>query len=161
MSSAFKTLTRSCLAVVLVANASALGAQTRSGASVAPSSQDEKRLARFESQVDELYKLLQIPGVSAAIVKDQKLLWARGFGFADLEKRIPAAPDTVYSIASLTKTFAATLVMQLVEQGKLDLDEPISRYSSDFKDDSVKIKQYPKSAVHAYRLPPTAASGDW
>ena len=140
MSSAFKTLTRSCLAVVLVANASAVGAQERSGASVEPSSHDEKRLARFERQVDELYKLLQIPGVSAAIVKDQKLLWAKGFGFADLEKRIPAAPDTVYSIASLTKPFAATLVMQLVEQGKLDLDEPISHYSSDFKDDSVKIK---------------------
>ena len=140
MSSAFKTLTRSCLAVVLVANASALGAQPRSGTRVERSSPNETRVARFEKQVDELYKLLQIPGISAAIVKDQKLLWAKGFGFADLEKRIPATPDTVYSIASLTKPFAATLVMRLVEQGKLDLDEPISHYSTDFKDDSVKIK---------------------
>ena len=45
-----------------------------------------------------------------------------------------------YSIASLTKTFAATLVMQFVEQGKLDLDEPMSHYSTDFKNDSVKVK---------------------
>jgi CubicO group peptidase (beta-lactamase class C family) len=140
MERAFKALAISCLVVVVVADASAVGAQKRSGATVEPSSQDEKRLARFERQVDELRKLLQIPGVSVAIVKDQKLLWAKGLGFADLEKRVPATPDTVYSIASLTKLFAATLVMRLVEQGKLDLDEPVSHYSSDFKDDAVKIK---------------------
>ena len=104
------------------------------------SSQDEKRLERFEKQVDDLRTLLGIPGMSAAVIKDQKLIWARGFGFADLEHRIPATPDTVFHLASLTKTFAATLIMQLLEQGKLDLDEPMSHYSSDFKNDSVKIK---------------------
>src|SRR5688572_27367073 len=78
--------------------------------------------------------------MSAAIIKDQKVLWAKGFGFADLEKKIPATPDTLYHLASITKTFGATLIMQLVEQGKLSLDEPISRYSPDFKDDSVNIK---------------------
>jgi CubicO group peptidase (beta-lactamase class C family) len=78
--------------------------------------------------------------MSAVIVKDQNVLWARGFGFADLEKRIPATPDTVYYIASLTKTFATTALMQLVEQGKLDLDEPMSNYSDEFKDDKVKVK---------------------
>jgi CubicO group peptidase (beta-lactamase class C family) len=100
----------------------------------------EKRLARFESQVNELRKLLKIPGMSAVIVKDQEVLWAKGFGFADLEKQVPATPETLYHIASLTKTYAATLIMQLVEQGKLDLDEPMSHYSSDFADDSVRIK---------------------
>jgi CubicO group peptidase (beta-lactamase class C family) len=104
------------------------------------SSQDKKRLERFEKQVDDLRTLLKIPGMSAVIIKDQKVLWAKGFGFADLENRIAATPDTVYHLASITKTFAATLIMQLVEQGKLNLDEPMSRYSSDFKDDSVKIK---------------------
>ena len=78
--------------------------------------------------------------MSAAIIKDQKVVWAKGFGFADAESRVPATPDTVYHIASFTKPFAATLVMQLVEQGKLDLDEPVSHYSSAFKDDSVRIK---------------------
>ncbi len=100
----------------------------------------EKRLARFESQADELRKLLKIPGMSAVILKDQKVIWAKGFGYADAEKQVPATPDTLYHIASLTKTFAATLLMQLVEQGKLDLNEPMSHYSADFKDDSVKIK---------------------
>ncbi|HKO97388.1 MAG TPA: serine hydrolase [Pyrinomonadaceae bacterium] len=100
----------------------------------------EKRIERFEKQVEELRRLLKIPGMSAVVVKDQKVLWADGFGFADLDKQIPATPDTLYHVASLTKTFAATLILQLVEQGKLDLNEPMSRYSEDFKDDSVKIK---------------------
>jgi CubicO group peptidase (beta-lactamase class C family) len=98
------------------------------------------RLAQFEQDVDELRNRLMIPGLSVAVVQDQRLAWARGFGFADLENRVPATPDTLYSIASLTKTFAATLVMQLVERGQLDLDEPASHYSADFKDDTVRIK---------------------
>ena len=104
------------------------------------SSQDKKRLERFEKQADDLRDLLKIPGMSAAIIKDQKVVWAKGFGVADVENRISATPDTLYHLASITKTFGATLIMQLVEQGKLDLDEPMSRYSSDFKDDSVRIK---------------------
>ena len=105
-----------------------------------PSSLDKKGLERFEEQVDDFRAQLRIPGISAVIIRDQETLWAKGFGFADFENRTPATPDTLYHIASLTKTFSSTLIMQLVEQGKLNLDEPISRYSSDFKDDSVKIK---------------------
>jgi CubicO group peptidase (beta-lactamase class C family) len=98
------------------------------------------RLNGFEKRVDALRSRLAIPALSVVILENQQVIWMRGFGFSDVEKRIPATPDTVYSIASLTKTFGATLILQLVEQGKLDLDEPASRYSSDFKDDSVKIK---------------------
>jgi CubicO group peptidase (beta-lactamase class C family) len=104
------------------------------------SAQDKKRLERFEKDVDELRTRLKIPGMSAAIIKDQKVLWAKGFGFADLENKIPATPETLFHLASVTKTFASMLIMQLVEQGKLDLDEPMSHYSTDFKDDSVKVK---------------------
>jgi len=135
-----KVLTTSLFALVLLVNASGLRAQTPGGEKLYTSSRDEQRLARFEKQAEELRTLLKIPGMSAVIVKDQKVLWAKGFGFADVENRIPATPDTLYHIASLTKTFAATLIMQLVEQGKLDLDEPVSHYSSDFNDDAVKIK---------------------
>ena len=101
---------------------------------------EERRLGAFESQVEDFRARLRIPGLSVAVVEDQKVLWAKGFGYADYENRIPATPDTVYHVASVTKPFAATLVMQLVEQGKVDLDEPISHYSSDFEDDSVRIK---------------------
>ena len=140
MSNAFKALAKSLIAVALLVSASGLRSQTPSRERLDTSSRDEQRLAHFEKQADDLRTQLKIPGMSAVIVKDQKVLWAKGFGFADLENRIPATPDTLYHIASLTKTFAATLIMQLVEKGKLDLDEPMSRYSSDFKDDSVKIK---------------------
>ena len=101
---------------------------------------DQAQLQRFEQAVDRTRDRLRIPGLSAVIIEDQKVLWMKGFGFADLENKVPATPDTLYSIASLTKTFGATLIMQLVERGELDLDEPASHYSSDFKDDSVRIK---------------------
>ena len=102
--------------------------------------EDARRLQKFEKQIDELRGRLKVPGLSAAIIKDQKLVWAKGFGYADVEQKIPATPDTLYHLASITKTFGATLIMQLVEQGKLSLDEPASRYSPNFKDDSVKVK---------------------
>jgi CubicO group peptidase (beta-lactamase class C family) len=101
---------------------------------------DGQRLAQLEKQFEDFRERLKIPGLSAVVLKDQKVLWAKGFGYADFESRIPATPDTVYPVASITKTFAAELVMRLVEQGKLDLDEPAAHYSSDFKDDSIRIK---------------------
>jgi len=126
-----RTLAKSLFSLALLIHVGALQAQA---------SEEKQRLARFEKQIDELRGRLRIPGMSAVIIKDQKVAWAKGFGFADTESRVPATPDTVYHIASFTKPFAATLVMQLVEQEKLDLDEPVSHYSSDFKDDSVRIK---------------------
>ena len=134
----------SCKKVVMLAislfAATGLVNASEASAQTALAGQDTIRLERFEKQVDDLRNRLKIPGLSAVIVKDQKVFWAKGYGFADLENRIPATPGTLYSIASITKTFAATVIMQLVEQKKLDLDEPMSHYSSDFKSDSVRIK---------------------
>src|SRR5262245_35155502 len=107
----------------------------------AKASSEKERIARFEKQIEELREKLKIPGISAAIVRDQKLLWAKGFGQADIENKIPTTPETNYSIASVTKTFASVLLMQLVEQGKLDLDEPMSKYSPEF------LKQFNNGAV--------------
>jgi len=136
-----KNIARSLFALTLLVNATGSLSQTLSGTNNHnTSSEDKQRLERFEKQVDDIRTLLKIPGMSAVIIKDQRVLWAKGFGFADLENRIPATPDTLFHLASITKTFAAILIMQLVEQGKLNLDEPMSHYSTDFKDDSVKIK---------------------
>ena len=104
------------------------------------SSKDLQRLRRLESQFEQIRQVLKIPGMSVAVVKDDGVLWAKGFGYADIQKRVPATPRTVYYIASLTKTFATTILMQLVEQGKLDLDDPMSKYSDEFKDDRIKVK---------------------
>jgi D-alanyl-D-alanine carboxypeptidase len=66
-----------------------------------------------------------LPGVSFAVVHDQELVWARGFGWADVERKIPAAPETLFRVASITKTFTATAILQLRDAGKLRLDDAV------------------------------------
>ncbi|HEY7697889.1 MAG TPA: serine hydrolase, partial [Vicinamibacteria bacterium] len=69
-----------------------------------------------------------IPAVSMAVVHDQDVLWTHGFGFADRARKAEASPDTLYSICSISKLFTAIGVLQLRDQGKLDLDDPVSRH---------------------------------
>lgn len=107
---------------------------------VPPAPERTAQVKTFESQVEADRNALKIPGLSFVVLQDGEVLAARGLGYADVERHIPATPDTLYHIASVTKTFTAILTLQLVEQGKLDLDEPVSNYSPDFKDDSVRIK---------------------
>lgn len=76
----------------------------------------------FERDLDRLRSDLNIPGISVAVLQEQKIVFSRGFGYADLENEIPATEKTAYEIASLTKPFAAAILMQLVEAGLLDLD---------------------------------------
>lgn len=73
------------------------------------------------------------PGISVGVVYDQKLIWARGFGHADVEKKIAATPATIYRMASVTKTFTATAIMQLRDAGKLSLDDPVVKHLPWFK----------------------------
>jgi CubicO group peptidase (beta-lactamase class C family) len=73
-----------------------------------------------------------IPALSIALVDDQQLVWAEGFGYADREHRVPTTPETVYQIGSITKVVNALAVMQLVEQGRMDLDRPITDYLPEF-----------------------------
>ena len=61
----------------------------------------------FEAALDKLVTDNNLPGLSAGIVKDQKLVWSRGFGYADLEQEIPATASTPYRLASVSKPFAA------------------------------------------------------
>lgn len=85
-------------------------------------------LARFEASLERLRRQSKIPGLSAAVVSDGRLVWARGFGQADTRRGIEATPETPYPLASVTKPFAAVVVLQLVEQGRLGLDDPVSNY---------------------------------
>ena len=70
----------------------------------------------------------QIPGVSAAVVYDQQLLWSGGFGFADQARKAPATSSTIYSICSISKLFTSIAVMQLRDAGKLRLDDPVGKF---------------------------------
>jgi CubicO group peptidase (beta-lactamase class C family) len=124
------------LSIVLLA---ALSSATLS-AQVSATQQEDQRIERFKRQLEGLRLDLYIPALSAAVIKNGKVVWAGGFGFSDMANHIPATEKTPYRIASLTKTFASTLIMQLVEQGKVSLDDPMSKFDPSFKDDSVKVR---------------------
>ncbi len=83
--------------------------------------------------IDEQVAYRNLPGLSLGIVHDQELIWAKGYGFSDPQTRTPATPATVYRIGSVTKLFTATAIMQLRDQGKLRLDDPVARHLPGFK----------------------------
>lgn len=74
-----------------------------------------------------------VPAMSLAVAKDGRILWEEGFGKADRENNIDADQNTMYSLASVTKTFTATGLMTLVQAGKVDLDRPINDYFGEAK----------------------------
>jgi CubicO group peptidase (beta-lactamase class C family) len=75
--------------------------------------------------VDQEMSDHEITGISIALIDDQKIIWQKGFGFADLENKIPATPETIYRAGSISKVFTAAATMQLAEQGKIDIDQPL------------------------------------
>lgn len=88
---------------------------------------------QFGADLDALRVAHEIPGMSAAVVSGGRIVWSAGFGQADPAAGIPATPATSYHLASLTKPYAAVLIMQLVEQGLVDLDDPVTRYGIDLE----------------------------
>ena len=74
-----------------------------------------------------------IPALSVALVEDQTIIWAEGFGFVDPEKKIPATYETLYRAGSVSKLFTDIGIMQLVERGEIGLDAPITRYLPSFQ----------------------------
>ena len=134
---ASQAIATALLAGLMLIGAGAVRAQAQEPA---PAEPNDPRVDRFRQQLEADRERLKIPGLSAVILEDGEVLWTQGFGYADVERRVPATPDTLYHIASVTKTFTAILALQLVEQGKLDLDAPVSRYVPEIKDDRVRIK---------------------
>lgn len=88
-------------------------------------------LSELETEVDQFMSEhigISAPGASVAIVKNGEIVLSKGYGYADLENSIPVTPSTVFEYGSISKLFVWTSVMQLVEDGKLDLDENIEFY---------------------------------
>src|SRR6266513_506399 len=83
---------------------------------------------KIDDYVTAKIKRLHVPGASLAIVRDGHITKAQGYGFANLELRSPATKETVYEIGSTSKQFTATAIMMLVEEGKVRLDDPITKY---------------------------------
>jgi serine beta-lactamase-like protein LACTB len=75
-----------------------------------------------------------VPGLSVAVAEDGRIIWAEGFGFADLDAKKPVTPQTLFRIGSVSKPITAAGMMLLVQKGKLDLDADIHRYVPDYPD---------------------------
>jgi CubicO group peptidase (beta-lactamase class C family) len=87
-------------------------------------SRPARNLGEFASRIEDFRADVGVPGLSAAIARDGRIVWSQGFGSADLESGRPATPETVYHLASLTKTFASVVLLQLAAEGRLS--RPIS-----------------------------------
>ena len=85
-------------------------------------------IADLEKAIPGLMKAADIPGLSIAIIREGKLLWARGFGVKSTKTNEPVSEDTIFEAASLTKPFFAYIAMELVESGEIDLDKPLIEY---------------------------------
>ncbi len=114
------------VAVALLLGNVAARAEEPLGAGADPRLAQALRL--FGEWLDAKTAFERIPGVSVALVADQELVWSRGFGWADVARRAPATPDTIYGICSISKLFTAVAVMQQRDAGKLRLDDPVARY---------------------------------
>ena len=107
----------------------------------------------------------KVMGVSIAIVDDQKVVWAQGFGYSDKKNKIPATAETVYRIGSISKLFTAMATMKLVEEGQIDIDRPLKNYLPQF---SIRTR-FPDSGpitprtimTHHSGLPSSIAKGMW
>ena len=110
----------------LLSLAASLALATFASASDAPTL--EQRLQKLAESLEAARENAHIPGMSIAIVKDDKVVWARGFGLADVAAEKPADEDTIYAIGSTTKAFTATLVGMLVDEGTASWDDPVTKY---------------------------------
>src|SRR5262249_41691359 len=89
-------------------------------------------VAGIDRAIEDRRQALQLPGVSVAIAMGGALVYAKGFGLADLENRRVVTPESRFRTASVAKPITATAVMQLAEAGRLDLDAPIQTYCPAF-----------------------------
>ena len=125
----------------------------------------DSALRLLEAWIESRMAYRQQPGLSAGIVHDQELVWSKGFGWRDPENRSPATPQTLYRIASITKLFTATAVLQLRDEGRLQLDDPVAQHLSWFKIKS-RFEDAPAVTIrhlltHTSGLPREAAFPYW
>ena len=85
-------------------------------------------IERLGAAVEHEVANKRLPAFSISLVDDDRTVWSAGFGFQDAEEKIPATADTIYRVGSVSKLFTDIAVMQLVELGELDLDQPIQTY---------------------------------
>jgi len=118
--------------------------------------QSEDPFAGFEAFVTGVMEDWNIPGVAVGVIRDGKVLLARGFGYRDIEAELPVTEHTTMAIGSNSKSFTVTLMGMLVDQGKLEWDRPVRDYLPDFRlhDEFATAEMTPRDLVtHQSGLP--------
>ena len=118
-------------AAVLLRSPTPAAAQSVAPQKTAPTLAE--RLDRLAAEIDRNRIDLHVPGAALAIVRGDEVIFARGFGVADVEKKTPVTPNTPFFIGSATKAFTATLVGMLVDEGRMQWDDPVEKYLPEFK----------------------------
>lgn len=90
-------------------------------------------LAEFDAYVQRVMKEWKVPGAAIAIVKDGKVILSKGYGFRDVKNNLPVTEQTLFPIASITKSFTVATLATLSTEGKLDWDKPVREYLPDFR----------------------------
>lgn len=125
----------------------------------------ETNLDLFSAWVEAQMAYRGQPGLSVGLIYDQELIWSRGFGYANVEQKSPAASDTLYRIASITKLFTSTAIMQLRDEGLLQLDDPVEKHLPWFSIQNPHEDTPPITIrhllIHAAGLPREAAFPYW
>ena len=120
---------RAALSALDYSVASAVEAQSPAAASRVANDHDVQGAVRlFSAWVEGQIAYRGLPGVAVGVVADQDLVWASGYGYADTKAKRPMTAATKFRMASHSKLFTATAIMQLREQGKVRLDDPVSKY---------------------------------
>ncbi len=100
------------------------------GAPAAPEISPElaQRLDRLVEKLEQMRETHHVPGMAIAVVKDDEVVLTRGFGVTDIEENTPVEPETIFAIGSTTKAFTSAVVSMMVDEGKMDWDDPVTRY---------------------------------
>ena len=117
---------RSLVLLILLCLVSPVAAQNGDFLEQHPRVRDAVTLFDLWTQEQMAYQ--QIPGLALGVVYDQELVWSKGYGVEDLETRDPVTPATLFRLGSVTKLFTATAILQLRDQGKLQLDDPVAQH---------------------------------
>jgi CubicO group peptidase (beta-lactamase class C family) len=122
-----------------------------------PSPEITRLQTELEPKIKEEIQKGNIPGFAIGVIKDGKLIYAKGFGVAKIGGDTPVTSKSLFHMASVTKTFVATAVMQLVETGKIDLDAPLIRYLPYFKmnDERYRVITIRQMLSHISGIPDT------
>jgi CubicO group peptidase (beta-lactamase class C family) len=99
----------------------------------APAAVAKPGLGDFEDFVNQALKDWKVPGVVVAVVQDDKVILLKGYGYRDIEKKLPVTPDTLFAIGSITKSFTVTALGMEMDEGKVDWDKPVRDYLPTFK----------------------------